>query len=89
MCVDAESLDSTEFEDLIRQKLPAALREHSAFRFEIMDIMADVFATRDNFERILEEIKELREDGNRRFEEMNKRFEEMNRTMNQRFERVD
>ena len=84
MCVDAESLDSTEFEDLIRQKLPAALREHSAFRFEIMDILADVFATRDNFERILEEIKKLREDGNRQLEEMNQRFERVD----QRFDEM-
>jgi len=92
MCVDAESLDSTEFEDLIRQKLPAALREHSAFRFEIMDIMADVFATRDNFERILEEIKEIKEDGNRRFEEITRRFESADRRfdkMDQRFDGVD
>ncbi len=85
MCVSAESLSSTEFEDLIRQKLPTALRDHSAFRFEIMDIMADVFATRDNFERLLEEIKELKEDGNRQFEEICQRFEKVD----QRFERVD
>ena len=77
MCVSAESLSSTEFEDLIRQKLPTALRDHSAFRFEIMDIIADVFATRDNFERLLEEIKELKEDGNRRFEEICQRFEKV------------
>ncbi len=96
MCVSAESLGSTEFEDLIRQKLPTALREHSAFRFEIMDIIADVFATKDNFERLLEEIKELKEDGNRRFEEIcqrfekaDQRFDEMNHIMNQRFEKVD
>ena len=96
MCVSAESLSSTEFEDLIRQKLPTALRDHSAFRFEIMDIIADVFATRDNFERLLEEIKELKEDGNRRFEEIcqrfekaDQRFDEMNHIMNQRFEKVD
>ena len=92
MCVSAESLSSTEFEDLIRQKLPTALRDHSAFRFEIMDIIADVFATRDNFERLLEEIKELKEDGNRQFEEICQRFEKMDQRfekVDQRFERVD
>ncbi len=87
---------------MMRQKLPDLLRERSAFRYEIMDIMADVFATRDNFERILEEIKELRADGNRQFEEINRRFEkidqrfekidqrfeEMNRTMDRRFEEM-
>jgi hypothetical protein len=50
-----------------------------------MDIIADVFATRDNFERLLEEIKELKEDGNRQFEEICQRFEKVD----QRFERVD
>jgi len=92
MCVSAESLSSTEFEDLIRQKLPTALRNHSAFRFEIMDIIADVFATKDNFERLLEEIKELKEDGNRQFEEICQRFEKVDQRfekMDQRFERVD
>jgi len=39
---------------MIRQKLPDILREYAAFRYEIMDIMADVFTSRDNFERILE-----------------------------------
>jgi hypothetical protein len=87
---------------MMRQKLPDLLRKHAAFRYEIMDIMADVFATRDNFERILEEIKELRADGNRQFEEINRRFEkidqrfekidqrfeEMNRTMDRRFEEM-
>jgi hypothetical protein len=85
MCVSAESLSSTEFEDLIRQKLPTALRDHSAFRFEIMDIIADVFATRDNFERLLEEIKEIKEEGNRQFEEICQRFERVD----QRFEKTD
>ncbi|MEA1865443.1 MAG: DUF3782 domain-containing protein [Euryarchaeota archaeon] len=85
MCASAESLSSAEFEDMMRQKLPDLLRKHAAFRYEIMDIMADVFASRDNFERILEEIKELREDGNRQFEEMNRRFERVD----QRFERID
>ncbi|MEA3281382.1 MAG: hypothetical protein U9Q68_02315, partial [Euryarchaeota archaeon] len=92
MCVSAESLSSTEFEDLIRQKLPTALRDHTAFRFEIMDIIADVFATKDNFERILEEIKELKEDGNRRFEEICQRFEKVDQRfekVDQRFEKVD
>ncbi len=62
---------------MMRQKLPDLLREHSAFRYEIMDIMADVFASRDNFERILEEIKELREDGNRQLKRFGHLFEDM------------
>jgi len=76
----------------LRQKLPDLLRDHGEFRYEIMGIMADVFASKDDLKQVLEEIRKLREDSNRRFEEMNRtmnqRFEEMNRTMNQRFEEM-
>ncbi len=92
MSIDAESISPVEFEGLLRQKLPAILREHGEFRYEIMGIMADVFASKDDFKQVLEEIRKLREDSNQRFEEMNltmnQRFEEMNLTMNQRFEEM-
>jgi len=80
MCINAKSLSSVEFEGLLRQKLPDLLRDHGEFRYEIMGIMADVFASKDDLKQVLEEIRKLREDSNRR-------FEEMNRTMNQRFEK--
>ena len=99
MCITAESLGSVELEDFMRQKLPDLLREHGEFRYEIMGIMADVFASKDDLKQVLEEIRKLREDSNRRFEEVNRtmnqrfeevnqRFEEVNRTMNQRFEEM-
>ena len=80
MCINAKSLSSVEFEGLLRQKLPDLLRDHGEFRYEIVGIMADVFASKDDLKQVLEEIRKLREDSNRR-------FEEMNRTMNQRFEK--
>ncbi|OEU77313.1 MAG: hypothetical protein BA869_11460 [Desulfuromonadales bacterium C00003107] len=86
MCMaDAESLSSAELENFMCRKLPGLLREHGDFRYQIMGIMADVFAPKDGFERALDELKKLREDSNQRFEEMNRRFEEMNR----RFDGVD
>ena len=92
MSIDAESISPVEFEGLLRQKLPEILIEHGEFRYEIMGIMADVFASKDDFKQVLEEIRKLREDSNQRFEEMNltmdRRFEEMNLTMNQRFEEM-
>lgn len=99
MCITAESLGSVELEDFMRQKLPDLLRDHGEFRYEIMGIMADVFASKDDLKQVLEEIRKLREDSNRwfeevnrtmnqRFEEVNQRFEEVNRTMNQRFEEM-
>jgi len=92
MCITAESLGSVELEDFMRQKLPDLLRDHGEFRYEIMGILADVFASKDDLKQVLEEIRKLREDSNRRFEDMNRtmnqRFEDMNRTMNQRFEEM-
>ena len=89
MCITAESLGSAELENFMRQKLPDLLRDHGEFRYEIMGILADVFASKDDLKQVLEEIRKLREDSNRRFEEMDQRFEEMNRTMNQRFEEMN
>ncbi len=89
MCVNTASITSVEFEDLLRQKLPDLLREHGEFRYEIMGIMSDVFASKDDLKQVLEEIRKLREDSNRRFEAMDRRFEELTRTMNQRFEEVN
>jgi len=68
MCINAKSLSSVEFEGLLRQKLPDLLRDHGEFRYEIMGIMADVFASKDDLKQVLEEIRKLREDSNRRFE---------------------
>ena len=82
MCINAKSLSSVEFEGLLRQKLPDLLRDHGEFRYEIMGIMADVFASKDDLKQVLEEIRKLREDSNRR-------FEEVNRTMNQREVRLE
>ncbi len=92
MCTIAESLSSAEFEDLMRRKLPPLLREHGEFRYEIMGIMADVFASKDNFERILEEIKKLSEDSNQRFEQVDRHLEQVDRHLeqvDQRIEQVD
>jgi hypothetical protein len=93
MSIDTESLTSVEFENLMRQRLPALLREHKEFRYEIMGIIADVFASKDDLKQVIDEIRTLREDNNQRFEEMNRamdqRFEKMNRTMDQRFEKMN
>lgn len=81
-----------EFADLIRENLPALLRQHGEFRYEIMGILADVFATKDDLKTILEEIKALREDAGRRFEAAEKRFEAMDKrfeAMDKRFEAMD
>lgn len=88
MSINTESITSVEFENLLRQRLPSLLQEHGEFRYEIMGIMADVFASKNDLKQILEEIRTLRDDSNQRFREMDKRFEVMNQTMNERFEDI-
>ena len=88
MSINTESITSVEFENLLRQRLPSLLQEHGEFRYEIMGIMADVFASKNDLKQILEEIRTLRDDNNQRFREMDKRFEVMNQTMNERFEDI-
>ena len=89
MSINTESITSVEFENLLRQRLPSLLQEHGEFRYEIMGIMADVFASKNDLKQILEEIRTLRDDSNQRFREMDKRFEMMNHTMNERFEAMN
>ena len=82
------------------KSLPVLLKEHPELRTEIYEIISDEFVRRsefyeymkksdERFERLLRELREFREDTNRRFEEMredmNHRFEEVYR----RFEATD
>jgi hypothetical protein len=74
-----------EFEELIRQKLPELLRRRPEFRHEIMGIMAETLATKDELAAILKRLEAHEEASRRRFEAMERRFEAMER----RFEAVD
>ena len=78
-----------EFIEQLRQNLPRLLREHPEVRHELWGIMLEVFPSRQEFMELLQEMRALREDTNRRFEElrqdMDRRFEAVDR----RFEAVD
>jgi hypothetical protein len=74
-----------EFEELIRQKLPELLRRRPEFRHEIMGIMAETLATKDELAAILKRLEAHEEASRRRFEAMERRFEAIER----RFEAVD
>jgi hypothetical protein len=82
-----------EFIEQLRRDLPTLLREHPEVRHELWGIMLEAFPSRQEFMALLDEIRAMREDTNRRFEEMrqdtNRRFEEMRQDMNRRFEAVD
>jgi hypothetical protein len=83
----------TEFIEQLRRDLPTLLREHPEVRHELWGIMLEAFPSRQEFMALLDEMRAMREDTNRRFEElrqdMNRRFEELRQDMNHRFEAID
>jgi len=78
-----------EFIEQLRRDLPTLLREHPEVRHELWGMMLEAFPSRQEFMALLDEMRALREDTNRRFDElrqdMNRRFEAVDR----RFEAVD
>ncbi|MCS6926574.1 MAG: DUF3782 domain-containing protein [Candidatus Binatia bacterium] len=74
-----------ELIEQLRTHLPRLLREHPEVRYELWGMMLEAFPSRQEFVTVLEELRALREEGNRRFEVMERRFEAMDR----RFEAVD
>jgi hypothetical protein len=94
----------TSFIEQLRQELPRLLREHPEMRHELMGMMLEGFPSRQEFMALIDELREAREETNRRFaeqqqesnrrfealrQEMNQRFAEQRQEMNQRFEAVD
>ena len=53
------------------------LAQSPPFRHQLIGIMAEVFVRKDELKQVLDAIKLLREDFNKRFEEHSKRIEEM------------
>jgi predicted nucleic acid-binding Zn-ribbon protein len=51
-------------------------------------MMLEAFPSRQEFMALLEEIRALREDSNRRFEAMDRRYEELQADVNQHFEEL-
>jgi hypothetical protein len=86
----------TEFIEQLRRDLPTLLREHPEVRHELWGMMLEAFPSRQEFMALLDEMRAMREDTNRRFEElrqdMNRRFEAVDRrfeAVDHRFEAVD
>ncbi len=80
----------------LRTELPRLLREHPEVRHEVWGLRLEAFPSREEFARLLDEVRVLREDFRRhadetaaRFAAMDRRFEELRADMNQRFEAVD
>jgi hypothetical protein len=89
-----------ELIEQLRRALPQLLREHPEVRHELWGLMLEAFPSRQEFVALLEELRAMREESNRRFEELqheiaqrfeavDQRFETLLHEMNQRFEAVD
>lgn len=68
-----------QFVAWLREELPRLLREDPRFTSEIVGILAQTLSPRAELNRILEEIRDLREDFSKRFEAIDRRFEAMDR----------
>jgi len=76
-------MTETEFLEQLRRDLPTLLHEHPEVRHELWGMMLEAFPSHEEFRVLLDEMRAMREDTNRRFEElqqdMNSRFEAMRR----------
>ncbi len=81
----------------IAKRILDALRREPSLREEFLEIIApSTYVRRDELTQVLEEIRQLRIESNkrfeamdRRFEAMDRRFEAMQRQMDERFEAMD
>ncbi len=88
--MEAETLE--QIKDYIFEQLPGVLEKDPKFVLLVEGIVAEKFPRRDEFARLLDELRDLRIDMNRRFEHMEKRFEQVNKQfeqVNKQFEQVD
>jgi hypothetical protein len=89
-------LSEEDIVKIIDEVLPAILKKRPELRKKLTELFDGGYATRGELIAILNEVKALREDMNRRFEAVDKRFEavdrrfeEMREDMNRRFEAMD
>jgi hypothetical protein len=81
--------DFNQIRNYVIQILPQLLRTEPEIVATIEDIIAQQFPRRDEFNRLLEEVKLLRESMDRRFEQVDRRLELLREEMERRFEQMD
>jgi hypothetical protein len=81
--------DKKELLNFLRQELPRLLRDDPDFRTQVIGVLAETLGTKAEFNALLQELREMRIESDKRFQEMredfNKRFEQVDK----RFEQVD
>ena len=72
--------------DELKEAIIELIKEDETFRLIIKGALADSFVTKEELTSVLEEIKDLRIDFNKRMESFEKRMEEMRTDFNKRME---
>ena len=82
-------MEKREIEKIIIEELPRLLAQSPAFRHQLIGIMAEVFVRKDELKQVLDAIKDLREDFDKRFEEHSKRLEEHSKRLEEHSKRLE
>ena len=78
-----------EIEEYILSKLPRVLEQDTRFALFLEGLLSEKFPRRDEFSQMLAEMRQMREETNRRFDEVNSRFDEQQEETNRRFDEVN
>ncbi len=82
----------TQVREYVIKILPDLLRSDPAIATTIEGILAQQFPRRDEFARLLDEVRDFRQETDQRFEQVDQRFEQVDQRfeqIDQRFEQVD
>jgi len=82
-------MEKREIEKIIIEELPRLLAQSPTFRHQLIGIMAEVFVRKDELKQVLDAIKLLREDFNKRFEEHSKRIEGISLRLEEHSKRIE
>jgi len=87
--INENMMQKREIEKIIIEELPRLLAQSPAFRHQLIGIMAEVFVRKDELKQVLDAIRLLREDFNKRFEEHSKRLEEISLRLEEHSKRLE
>ncbi|MBI4670284.1 MAG: DUF3782 domain-containing protein [Chloroflexi bacterium] len=62
---------------VLKEELPRVLREHPEVRYELRGMMLEAFPSRDEFNQLLEELRQHREESNYRFDRVDQRLDNL------------
>ncbi len=75
-----------EIEEYILSKLPRVLEQDTRFALFLEGLLSEKFPRRDEFSQMLAEMRQMREETNRRFDEVNSHIDEQREETNRRFD---